>query len=102
MVPEDEVVALNRVIVKLGVFLACCIETCDIFAFFRRTQTKNFCRLGVLCEHVLLNCFANPDPKRKLTFTCKCFRKELEQKREKSDFQLLETQRLLEQEKMTR
>ncbi|CAH3013773.1 unnamed protein product [Porites evermanni] len=29
-------------------------------------------------------------------------RKELEQKREKSDFQLLETQRLLEQEKMTR
>ena len=25
MVPEDEVVALNRVIVKQGVFLACCI-----------------------------------------------------------------------------
>ena len=70
--------------------------------FLGEHKRKNFCRLGVLCEHVLLNCFANPDPKRKLTFTCKCFRKELEQKREKSDFQLLETQRLLEQEKMTR
>ena len=92
MVPEDEVVALNRVIVKQGVFLR----------FLGEHKRKNFCRLGVLCEHVLLNCFANPDPKRKLTFTCKCFRKELEQKREKSDFQLLETQRLLEQEKMTR
>ena len=42
MVPEDEVVALNRAIVKQGAFLACCIETSDIFAFFIRTQTKKF------------------------------------------------------------
>ena len=68
--------------------------------FLGERKRKKFCRLGVLCEHVFLNCFANPDPKRILTFTS--FRKELEQKREKSDFQLLESQRLFEQEKVTR
>lgn len=69
MVPEDGVVALNRVIVKQGAFLACCIETCDIFAFFRRTQTKKVLQARCTMRTCFPECFANPDPKRKLTFT---------------------------------
>lgn len=93
IVPEDKAFALNRVHFWLAVLK-------DVILLRFLGERKKLFRLGVLCKHVLLNCFANPNPKRKLTF--KCFRKELEQKREKSDFQLLETQRLLEQEKITR
>ena len=68
MVPEDEVVALNRVIVKQGVFLACCIETCDIFAFFRRTQTKKFLQARCAMRTCFAELFWESGPKAETNF----------------------------------
>ena len=64
MVTEDGVVALNRVH-----FWLAALKHAIFLPFLGERKRKKFCRLGVLCEHVFLNCFANSVPKRKLTFT---------------------------------
>ena len=68
MVLEDGVVALNRVIVKQGAFLACCIETCDIFAFFRRTQTKKVLPARCTMRTCFPELFCESGPKEKTNF----------------------------------
>ena len=68
MVPEAEVVALNRVIVKQGAFLACCIETFDIFAFFRRTQTKKVLQARCTMRTCFVELFCESGPKAETNF----------------------------------
>ena len=68
MVLEDGVVALNRVIVKQGAFLACCIETCDIFAFFRRTQTKKVLQAMCAMRTCFPELFCESGPKAETNF----------------------------------